>query len=100
MIFQAMKEGSRIVKIYREEAQYEINDETRKAFKFSDDKRIIQIPYTAALSQIASHREHDNRVYRYELKVSQRTFSKWFGWTLLGVTIFLAAYLLITGQLL
>lgn len=88
------------MQVYRKEAQYEIDDEQRKAFKFTSDNRVIQLPYTAALAQVAGHREHDNRVYRYELKVSRRTFSKWFGWTLLGVTIFLAVYLLITGQLL
>ncbi len=100
MIFQAMKEGSRIVQVYRKEAQYEIDDETQKAFKFSGENRVVQIPYTAALSQIAGYQEQDSRVYRYEVKVSARTFNKWFGFAMLFGSILFTYYLYISGRLL
>ncbi len=100
MIFEAMKEGSRIVQIYRKEAQYEIDDETQKAFKFSGNNRVVQIPYTAALSQIAGYQERDSRVYRYEIKVSARTFNKWFGYLLVSSTVLFATFLYISGRLL
>jgi len=99
MIFERMNGNSRLVKVYQETVSFEINDESQQAHKLTGDGRMVSVPYTHALSMIAGYRERDERVYRYELKVSPRKFYSVAGWTLITVTSLWALWLLVRGWL-
>ena len=96
MIFQAMRSDDRLVKVYGLQAEYEINDENRKAYLITNGNA-IEVPYMSALDQIAGWREHDERVYKYNVTVTGKQFYLWAGLALILAASVVTVWALVGG---